>query len=403
MAGPSGVGPPDNAIIDGQSYIPARIDKRLISPPISRHYYPQNRNITSTQIPVRITHRGNLRSSESKRHNLENCIPINSKPNLNNLIPIKTSESNTSKNQIPTSTSLFNPGSTLEFAPSLLLSNVMSLVPKIDELQVFVMEESPDFIFITETWLKEDICNNKIQLPCYNVTRRDRRNGLHGGVCLFSRESIKIEVINQYDDTNQEVLWVLTRPSRHPRGIPCIITGTVYHPPSANNNSMIEHLSNSLTEIEGQFPGCGIIIAGDFNQLDIKVFAHQFQLKQLVHFSTRGNNKLDLVLINLARCYESSSVYSRPPFGLSDHSSVFIQPKERETMTSSCKIVYRRDTCPSRKHELGRFFYNIDWSLLQTIASCNEKSKLFEAFINLGLDSIMPTKKVKLHHNDAPG
>ena len=265
------------------------------------------------------------------------------------------------------------------------------------------MEESPDFIFITETWLKEDICNNQIQLSGYDVTRRDRRNGLHGGVCLFSRESIKIEVINQYDDTNQEVLWVLTRPSRLPRGIPCIITGTVDHPPSANNNSMIEHLSNSLTEIEGQFPGCGIIIVGDFNQLDIKVFAHQFQLKQLVHFPTRGNNKLDLVLTNLARCYESSSVYPRPPFGLSDHSSVFIQPKERETMTSSCNFVYRRDTRPSRKHELGRCFYNIDWSLLQTITSCNEKSKLFKAFINLGLDSIMPTKKVKLHHNDPPG
>ena len=61
-------------------------------------------------------------------------------------------------------------------------------------------------------------------------------------------------------------------------------------------------------------------------------------------------------------------------------------------MTSNCNFVYRRDTRPSREHELGRFFYNIDWSLFQTITSCR--------FINLGLDSIMPTKKVKLHHND---
>ena len=52
---------------------------------------------------------------------------------------------------------------------------------------------------------------------------------------------------------------------RLPRGIPCIIAATIYHPPSASNNIMLEYLSKTLTTVEGLFPGCGIILAGDFN------------------------------------------------------------------------------------------------------------------------------------------
>ena len=86
---------------------------------------------------------------------------------------------------------------------------------------------------------------------------------------------------------------------RLPRGIPCIIAATIYHLPNASNNIMLEYLSKTLMTIEGHFPGCGIILAGGFNHLDIKIISRQFQLKQLVHLPTRGTNMLDLVLTNL--------------------------------------------------------------------------------------------------------
>jgi hypothetical protein len=43
------------------------------------------------------------------------------------------------------------------FVPSILLSNVMSLVPKVDELSLVVGNHNPDIICITETWLKKQI------------------------------------------------------------------------------------------------------------------------------------------------------------------------------------------------------------------------------------------------------
>lgn len=367
---------------------------------ISRICPPSNENLTilksdkTYNIPVRNTH-----PPITLSHSFTNNIVWRER-NLSNLISIPCSDN---RDTYASTTQSITPLTTSkEFIPSLLLSNVMSLVPKIDEIRAFIINETIDFIFVTETWLKESIGDNQIQLPGYKVTRRDRSTGSHGGVCLYSRDTIIIKVLHQFDNTDLEVLWVHTRPRRLPRGVPCIVTGTVYHPPGANNNTMIEHLTNSLIEIEGQFPGCGIIIAGDFNKLNVKVLARQFKFKQLVHQPTRGNNILDLVLTNLHRYFDLMSIELRPPFGLSDHNSVSVKPILRKSRNHSCNFAYIRDTRPSRKQELGRYLRDIDWSIIQTTPSCEEKSNLFGSLINLGLDVIMPIKKVKLHHNDPP-
>ena len=38
-----------------------------------------------------------------------------------------------------------------------MLANVMSLVPKIDDLAYIIDNRRPDLVFITETWLKPNI------------------------------------------------------------------------------------------------------------------------------------------------------------------------------------------------------------------------------------------------------
>ena len=192
------------------------------------------------------------------------------------------------------------------------------------------------------------------------------------------------------------------RPARLPRGIPCVVAATVYHPPCANDNEMLEYLSKSLTDIEGLFPGCGIIIAGDFNHLNIKNLARQFQLKQLVHLPTRGMNTLDLVLTNLHPFYESNSATSHPPFGLSDHCVITLYPKQRESNPTTKKVIYKRDTRPSRKQMLGNYLNRIDWHLLDQLTSCSEKNDLFTGIITTGLNYIMPEKAVTFHRNDPP-
>ena len=158
----------------------------------------------------------------------------------------------------------------------------MSLVPKVDEVRVLASRRYFDFLFITETWLRDVIGDNQIALENFNLIGHDRLSGLHGGVCIYTRVEIKCKRLDELENPNFEVLWVHTKPNRLPRGVTCVILACVYHPPSSNDHEILEYLFESLTEVEGLHPGCAIIIAGDFNKLDIKILKRNFQLKQLI-------------------------------------------------------------------------------------------------------------------------
>lgn len=117
-----------------------------------------------------------------------------------------------------------------------MLTNVMSLVPKIDEVRHFVANSNPDLVFITETWLTNAIDTIHIHIPEYNIVCKNRATGTHGGVCLYIKNTIQFEILDNLHNEQIEVLWVKTRPNRLRRGVPYVITGTLYHPPSANDD-----------------------------------------------------------------------------------------------------------------------------------------------------------------------
>ena len=126
------------------------------------------------------------------------------------------------------------------------------------------------------------------------------------------REEFQCFGLDAFKSDNAEVLYIKIRPRRLPRGIPCVVVGTIYHLPSNNNSSMIDYLVNSLSAIESEIPNCGIILAGDLNHLDTSSIKRQFRLKQLVDFPTRGRNTLDIILTNMPTLYEK--IFSLWPF-----------------------------------------------------------------------------------------
>ncbi|EDO26094.1 predicted protein [Nematostella vectensis] len=136
------------------------------------------------------------------------------------------------------------------FVPALLLSNVRSLAPKIDEVREAISNANLDLACITETWLRNHIHNNVIAVSGYNLVRRDRTKDQHGGVCIFIKDSIKYQVLEDLMDDEFEVLWIQLRPSRLPRGITSIVVGLVYHPPSAADMPMLEYLHSCLSTME---------------------------------------------------------------------------------------------------------------------------------------------------------
>ena len=97
-------------------------------------------------------------------------------------------------------------------------------------------------------------------------------------------------------------------------------------PSNADDNEMLTYLSTTLTTIEIQYHGCGILPAGDFNRLNVSRLLTQFKMKQLFRSPTRGDRILDLVLTNLPQMYDKNGVKILPPFGLSDHNVVLLHP-----------------------------------------------------------------------------
>jgi hypothetical protein len=84
---------------------------------------------------------------------------------------------------------LKNQSRSREFVPNIVLTNVMSLLPKIDEIRVFTETHSIDLFFISETWLKSNVGDDQLILPGYNLERLDRVGEARGRMRRREKES----------------------------------------------------------------------------------------------------------------------------------------------------------------------------------------------------------------------
>ena len=294
-----------------------------------------------------------------------------------------------------------NSGSAFSFVPAFMLSNVMSLSPKIDKVGVAICNANLDFICITETWLKSHIDDNFVLVPGYNIIRRDRVTSDHGGICMYVRDSIRYDVLSDFMDKNFEVLWVKIRPKRLPRGIPSIIVGTVYHPPNAIDSLILNYLYESLSKIEAIFPDCGLFLLGDFNKLNCSRLRNAFDLRQIVPFPTRGQSKLDLVFTNLSAFYDVPK--KLPPFGLSNHDTVEVQPLARRDGQRNKILLKSRDLRTTNRLAMRTYLDEVDLSrLVGCKESCEEKTLALETIIKTGLDFILPLKSKTIITNEPP-
>ena len=148
------------------------------------------------------------------------------------------------------------------------------------------------------------------------------------------------------------------------------------------------------------FPNCGLIITGNFNRLNTGRLQCHFKLKQLVKFPTRGDATLDLVLTNLGDHFSTPECF--PPFGLSDHRTVIVQPRTRVPNQHTRKSITIRDIRDSKKMCLGRYLSSINWSVVTSQPSCEKKVQVFNEVIEIGMSNIMPERTIQVYPKDAP-
>ena len=230
----------------------------------------------------------------------------------------------------------------------------MSLAPKIDEIAYTLNSTNTDIAFFSETWLKETVPEDPMEIKGYQLFRRGRKNRAHGGVCLCTENSIQCKILPDLHSDNHEVLWVELRPNPLLSGFSNIIAAVIYHLPDADNAAKRDYLRSSLTTVESKYSNSVTILAGDCSKLDFTSAAKSFQRKPIIDFPTRGVNTLDQTFTNIAEYYYPP--VSAHPLGLSDHLTVTVSPGIREKLSKpKLKVFKTRDKRPSKIASVGRF------------------------------------------------
>ena len=116
--------------------------------------------------------------------------------------------------------------------PNLMLSNARSLANKVNELEILKGSYRADLIFVAETWLKDSVPDEIVNVSGQNIVRRDRLCGRGGGVAKYVNHDIPLKIRDDLNDQFFECLWVTIRPKWLPRSFSRIALGCVYLPPS---------------------------------------------------------------------------------------------------------------------------------------------------------------------------
>ena len=119
------------------------------------------------------------------------------------------------------------------YMPRLLLTNVRSLIPKIEELEVVANVNDADIICITEAWLTPNIPDSALSYSNFVLFRNDRTVSIGGGVCILVNKNIFCKRLTEFENPNIESLWLSLRPRRLPRSISIILVAVVYHSTSS--------------------------------------------------------------------------------------------------------------------------------------------------------------------------
>ncbi|CAB3999425.1 Hypothetical predicted protein, partial [Paramuricea clavata] len=173
--------------------------------------------------------------------------------NWNNLVSIKCHPENSNK--------------TSSHLPHVLLSNIRPLVPKFDELSTFLMLNKADIVAISESWLNEQIDSLFVTITGYDLYCLNRLSGRVGGVCAFVSENIPCKRLLDLENANYECMWLWLRHYRLPRPLCGILIAVLYCPPETcadKQREFVHYLSETIDSV----PDCGIIVLGDYNNLD---------------------------------------------------------------------------------------------------------------------------------------
>lgn len=157
------------------------------------------------------------------------------------------------------------------FLGTIAYSNVASLQAKFNDVVVYVTDDQPTFLILSETWLSSLITDSLISLHGYTVFRKDRENR-GGGVCIYVSNLIlanfKVEILES-DTGNIDSLFIKVYNSSLTFVLACI-----YRPPKSSLvcDRTLFHVLSRFYHLYDK-----IFVFGDFNMPSIDWSATSYQ------------------------------------------------------------------------------------------------------------------------------
>lgn len=177
------------------------------------------------------------------------------------------------------------------------------------------------------------------------------------------------------------------------------------HTPRANSTAALNKLHDVISAIETAHPDAVFIIAGDFNQCNLRTVLPKYH--QHVNIPTRVKNTLDHVYSNIRSAYRAAP---RPHFGHSNHISLFLYPVYRQKLKQTNPVTKQVKLWTSETEGiLQDCFAQTDWDVFKDAATREDSSvsiqdyaKYVTWYISTCVDNIVPTIQVRKFLNQKP-
>jgi endonuclease/exonuclease/phosphatase (EEP) superfamily protein YafD len=207
--------------------------------------------------------------------------------------------------------------------------NIQSLNAKLNELEALALQENPDFICISEHWMRE-VC---VKLPGYEIGDAFcRKTRMHGGVAIFVKTPLAYNNVSFNMESFNEELTFECSAVKYMLENQTYIILILYRSPMGCFKSFIEKLDSLLFVLTDHPKRPTIILTGDLNcnllidgneQTQLRQVFLSYDMKPLVKTPTRitesSRTLLDNVFTNHCEQDVSTTVFNT---ALSDHLAI---------------------------------------------------------------------------------
>ena len=280
--------------------------------------------------------------------------------------------------------------------------NVRSLLKKVDQLRMYMINTKIDVLTISETWLKPHLNTALVNIEGYTALRLDRKNGRKkrgGGLLTYvhNQHDSLSEPLPDLDLSNEnlEVQWTMIQRPHFKN----IILGNVYRPPAGSLQKALDHLDDCLKTIN--ISKTNVFLLGDWNinyqtkqsaaYKKLLFFIQSNGLTEHINSTTRVTNKskslIDLILTNSKFVMAAGTL----EHFISDNQPVYLVHKKSRDTRPKVKFLGSSYRNFDRK-EFRNKLLGVDWRGFKDIEDPCEAWEYVLDNINTILDSMCPLR-----------